>query len=355
MRISTVRHASFFVLITLVTLSFLGLIHEFIQPLFWAAVLAILFNRPQRRFLRLFRGRSSLAAGMSVLVIVLMVILPSFLIAAAVTREALGLYERIAEGNSQFREAFEFIEQKLPDVTHYLDRIGVDLQKTEQRFSDTALTASRYLGSQLVNFGQGTAAFLFKFFLMLYILFFFLRDGDRLLAAVGRALPFSDLRERKLFAKFAEVSRATLKGTLIVGAVQGSLGGLIFWILDIRAAVFWGMIMTVLSLLPALGSVIVWGPAGIILIIQHEPVKGVILLVTGAVIIGLVDNILRPMLVGRDTRMPDFLILLSTLGGLTVFGISGFVLGPIIAALFLTIWDMFARDYSAEGNRVDPG
>jgi len=350
LRISTVQHVSFLALLVLVTLSFFGLISEFLQPLFWAAVISILFHRLQLRWIRVLGGRPSAAAALSTLVILVIVILPFFLMAAAVAREALGLYERVASGQSEFQETFQYIEKTLPEAVKYLDRFGFDLQKIEQRLSDTALVVSRYLGSQMVTVGQGTIEFLLKFFLMLYILYFFFRDGDRILHAIGRALPFGDIRERRLFEKFAEVSRATIKGTMIVGLIQGTLGGLLFWILGIRAPVFWGVIMTVFSLLPAVGSVIVWGPAGIILIVMENYARGIILLAAGALVIGLVDNILRPVLVGRDTKMPDFLILLSTLGGLTVFGISGFVIGPIIAALFLTIWDIFAREYSEKEN-----
>lgn len=346
MRISTVQNASFLTLLVLVTFSFFGLIYEFLQPLFWAAVFSILFHRLQLKWLQILRGRSSIAAALSILVILVIVILPFFLIAAAVAREALGLYERIAAGQSEFQEAFQYIQKALPQAVDYLDRFGLDLQKIERRLSDATMVVSRYLGSQMVTVGQGTIEFLLKFFLMLYILYFFFRDGKRILQAIGRALPFGDMREKRLFENFADVSRATIKGTMIVGLAQGTIGGLLFWILGIRAPVFWGVIMTVFSLLPAVGSVIVWAPAGILLVLSGNYARGIILLAAGTLVIGLVDNVLRPILVGRDTKMPDFLILLSTLGGLTVFGISGVVIGPIIAALFLTLWDIFAREYS---------
>lgn len=347
LRTSIVRHGFFFVIVALVTLLFLGLIREFIQPLFWAAVLAVLFNRLQRKCLQLLHGRSSSAAALSLLLIVIIVILPLFFIAAAVTREGIWLYDTVTE-NSDFQKASQYLEHTIPELDHYLGKFGFNLQKIQQRLSDLALTVGRFLGSQIVSVGQGTAVFLLKFFLMIYILFFFLRDGDRFLDAFSRALPFEEARKRRLFSKFAEVSRATLKGSMIMAGLQGSIGGFLFWILGINVPVFWGVIMAILALLPALGSILVWGPAGIILILTNHPVKGIILLLAESIATGVIDNILRPIIVGRDTRMPDFLILLSTLGGLTVFGISGFVIGPIIMALFLTIWDMFAREYSEE-------
>jgi len=184
------------------------------------------------------------------------------------------------------------------------------------------------------------------FFLMLYLLFFVLREGDSLLDQMVRALPLGDERERALFAKFAEVARATIKGTLIVGIVQGTLGGILFWALGIEAAVFWGVVMVLLSVLPAVGAGLVWLPAAIVLAVSGAWIKAAIMVGVGALVIGMVDNLLRPMLVGRDTKMPDYVILLSTLGGLTTFGISGFVIGPVIAALFIVVWDMFAREHA---------
>jgi predicted PurR-regulated permease PerM len=176
-------------------------------------------------------------------------------------------------------------------------------------------------------------------------LFYFLREGDELLNQIVHALPLGDVRERALFNKFAEVSRATIKGTLVIGMIQGALGGMMFWFLGIEGAVFWGTIMAILSLVPIVGASLVWGPAAIIMVANAEFFKATILVAVGVLLIGLVDNLLRPILVGRDTRMPDYLVLLSTLGGLTVFGMSGFIIGPVIAALFLTLWVMFRDEF----------
>ena len=171
-----------------------------------------------------------------------------------------------------------------------------------------------------------------------------MRDGEHLLEVIVRALPLGDDRERELFRKFAEVSRATVKGTLVIGFIQGVLGGMMFAILGIQGAVFWGVVMLVLSLLPVVGTGLVWGPAALILIANGAWQKGAFLIAFGVLVIGLVDNLLRPIIVGRETKMPDYLVLLSTLGGLTVFGVSGFVIGPVIAALFLTVWTMFQQE-----------
>ncbi len=172
-----------------------------------------------------------------------------------------------------------------------------------------------------------------------------LKDGEKLISILIRMLPIGDDAERHLLSKFAEVSRATIKGTLVVGIIQGALGGILFALLGIESAIFWGVVMIVLSILPAIGSALVWGPAAIIFLANEQWIKALILFIVGAAFIGVIDNVLRPILVGRDTKMPDYLILLSTLGGLGLFGLSGIVFGPIIAAFFLAIWTMFEYEY----------
>ncbi|HMB93613.1 MAG TPA: AI-2E family transporter [Rhodothermales bacterium] len=347
MRTKTIQNAFFITILLAVTFAFLVLILDFVQPIFWAAVLAVLFRPVHQRVLDRFGGRETLASVLTLLLILVIVILPLFLIGLAVANEATGLYQRISSGEIDLQEPLDAFRSQLPLVTDLLDRVGVDIEKIRQGLSDAAVTVSSYLASQALVIGQNALRFTVMFFLMLYLLFFFLRDGDRLLNALVRALPLGDTRERLLFSRFAEVSRATIKGTFVVAIVQGTLGGLIFWILGINAAVFWGVIMAVLSLLPAVGSAIIWLPAAIILMVTGSVVKGIILIVVGALIIGMVDNVLRPVLVGRDTKMADYLILLTTLGGLAVFGISGFVIGPIIAALFLSVWEMFIEEYGS--------
>lgn len=352
MRLKLLPHVFFFVLLLLVTVAFLGLIRDFFQPLFWAAVLGVLFSPVFRRWNVKVNGRRSLASVLTVLTILLIVILPLFLVSLAVSHEAMNFYERIASGEINVQEPIRMAQEALPVATEFLERFDIDLERVQQSLSGAAVTVSRFLASQALAFGQNALRITGLFFVMIYLLFFFLRDGAQLVDGFIRVLPLDDARQRRLFGKFAEVSRATIKGTLVVGVVQGTIGGLMFWILGITAPVFWGVIMTLLSLLPAVGSALVWVPAALILMLTGQVAKGIILIVVGTLIIGLVDNILRPILVGRDTKMPDYLILLSTLGGLTVFGLTGFLIGPIIAALFLVLWQMFEEEYSGPENEA---
>ena len=206
------------------------------------------------------------------------------------------------------------------------------------------MAVGRFVAGRALGIGQNAVRIFVQFALMIYLVFFFLRDGSALLHRLVRVIPLGDEREWRLVEKFAEVSRATLKGTVIVSIVQGALGGASLALVGIEGAVFWGVVMTVISIVPAVGIAIVWVPAAIWLFATGALGKAIVLVVLG-VLIGFVDNLLRPLLVGRDTRMPDYLILLSTLGGITVFGLSGFVIGPTIAALCVVGWEMFADDF----------
>lgn len=343
--------AFFFALLAAVTLAFFGLLSDFLQPLFWAAALAIIFLPLQERFATAMRGRRALAALATILVIILAVILPLMLVGFAVIREAADLIEQVQAGELDIGQPVRWVEQQMPLLNGYMERFNIDVERVRSALSSAALISGQWLASSALVIGQNALRFTIMLVLMLYLLFFFLRDGRKILDGIVRTLPMGDERERGLLARFAEVSRATIKGTFVIGAVQGTIGGIAFWALGIQGAVLWAVVMALLSLLPVGGSGIVWVPAAIILIATGELMRGLILVFIGALIIGLIDNLLRPRLVGRDTGMPDFLILLSTLGGLTAFGLSGFVIGPIIAALFLAVWEMFEREF---GERDPP-
>lgn len=336
---------SFFVgLVVVVTLAFLGLLSDFAQPIFWAATFGAVFHPLQNYLERRLYGRNSLAAMLTVMIIFFTVIIPALLIASAVAREAADFYARVQSGEINPQALLRWVQSLLPDAVGFAEGIGLDVDGIGQSLTAAAVAGSSFVGSMALTAGQNAARFLVMFFLMLYLLFFFMRDGKQLLELIIHALPLGDSRERKLFKKFGEVSRATVKGTLIIGLTQGFLGGMMFAILGIQGAVFWGVVMVVLSLLPVVGTALVWMPAALILIASGAWQKGVVLIVFGVLVIGLIDNLLRPILIGRDTKMPDYLVLLSTLGGLTVFGVSGFVIGPVIAALFLSVWTMFQQE-----------
>jgi predicted PurR-regulated permease PerM len=343
---SAVRNVSFVILVALTTLAFLWLIASFIMPVFWAAVLATVFFPLQRRYVPLLRGRRSLAALATMLTIITIVVVPLFFVGLAMSREAAYLHDQIASGAIDLQAPLRFLQRMTPVASDYLAGFGIEIDGLAQRLSTGAVAVSQFIASRALGVGQDVLRITALFFLMLYVLFFFLRDGSQLVAALIRVLPLGDVRERELLAKFAEVSLATIKGTLVVGVVQGAIGAILFWAVGIPAPVFWGSLMVVFSVLPAVGPGLIWLPAAVILLGMGHFVKGIVLIAVGVLVIGLVDNVLRPVLVGRATQMPDYLVLLATLGGLAVFGVSGFVIGPVIAAFFLVVWEMFAQEYA---------
>jgi predicted PurR-regulated permease PerM len=348
----------FVVLLCAVTLTFFWLIRGFLQPIFWAIALGIVVYPLYLSTARRLNGRKSLAAFASVAVLVIVLGLPLFGLVAAVSREAAGLIDRLNAGDYGIDDVYARILSSVPLLDSLLARFGVDTQRLPEQLSAAAVEAGQFMAKRALAIGQDTVRVTVFFFLTLYLLFFFLRDGERLLDGLVRAFPLGDERERYLLRRFAEVSRATIKGTLVVGAVQGALGGIAFALLGIGAPVLWGVAMALASILPAVGPALVWLPAAILLLVNREIASGIVLIVVGVFVIGLVDNLLRPLLVGRDTRMPDYLVLLSTLGGLAAFGLAGIIVGPIIAALFVSVWQMaqqeVAPDPAAESAPSEP-
>ncbi|RLA26548.1 MAG: AI-2E family transporter [Gammaproteobacteria bacterium] len=339
------QNAFFIGLLILVSVGFFALLSGFFQPIFWAAIIGIIFLPVQHYLENKFGGHRTLAAIITVILIFFTVLLPALLIASAVINEAAIIFGMIQSGEIDPGVLLRWLREMSPQLIERAESIGIDVDQWPAKLSAVAVKGSQFIGQLALIAGQNVANFLVMFFMMLYLLFFVLRDGDRMLEAIILALPLGDERERALFAKFAEVSRATIKGTLLIGLVQGFLGGVMFSILGVTGAVFWGVVMVIFSILPLVGASIVWIPVAIFLLVSGAWIKALVLAVFGVLVIGLIDNLLRPILIGRDTKMPDYIILLSTLGGLSIFGISGFVIGPIVASLFLAVWVMFQEEH----------
>jgi predicted PurR-regulated permease PerM len=330
------------ILLVAVSLLFAVILWPFYGAILWAIVFATVFTPSHRRLLSSMRGRPNLAAFITVLLIVTIVLLPLTLTTMSVIQEATNLYQRIETGEVDLGRSFAQLLQALPSwASELLDRIGIsDLGDIQSRLSAALKGGSQVLAAQAVVVGQSTAHFLISFFLMLYLLFFFLRDGSKLSQRLKEATPLRTEQKRALFSKFTTVIRAMFKGTILVAAVQGVLGGLIFWFLGVPAPVLWAVVMAFLSLIPAIGTASVWLPIALYLLGTGAVWQGLLLIAYGALVIGLVDNLLRPFLIGMDTKLPDYVVLISTLGGISLFGLNGFVIGPVIAAMFLAAWDM---------------
>ena len=336
-------------LLAFVTLAFAWILWPVFDAILWGTIIAILFAPVNRRLRASMRQRRTPAALATVVLVIAIVIVPVTLVAAMVAQEATGVIARIQSGELNIgrllRQAFDGLPSWLINL---LDRFGLgNLEAVQQRLTAALLRGSQFLAAQAVNVGQFTFGFLVGLAVMLYLLFFLLRDGGALLLHLKAAIPLRPEQQVALADKFTVVIRATVKGNIVVAIVQGALGGFIFWLLGIHAPVMWAVLMTILSLLPAVGAALVWLPVAIFLIASGAMWQGVGLIAYGVLVIGLVDNVLRPLLVGKDTRMPDYVVLISTLGGIAIFGINGFVIGPVIAAMFIAVWGQYAASRAA--------
>ena len=331
-------------LVLAATALFALIIWPFFGAVCWAIFIAIVFWPMHQRFLEGSHGRRNMASLASLTVILLIVILPLAMVTASITSEASVMVAKLRSGEIQIAQYFQAFINALPEwARNMLQRFGMtDLAAMQQKIMASLSASGQVLTQRVMSIGQVTLDFVVAFFVMLYIVFFMFRDGDRLTKSISRAIPLHPQHTHRLLTQFATVVRATVKGNIVVALVQGALGSLAFWVLGLPGAVLWGAVMAVLSLLPAVGAALVWGPVAAYFFFSGEVVKGIGLTVWGVLVIGLVDNVLRPILVGKDTRMPDYLVLVATLGGIVVFGLNGFVIGPVIAAVFLVSWDMLA-------------
>ena len=289
-------------------------------------------------------GGKPLASAVTLLIIVLLVGAPLVVVLTIVTNEAVRITDNVTPWVTQ-------LINEPGSMNVYLDRIpGIErLAPYREPLLTKAGEAGGSLGkvvvSSLSSTTRGTLTLIFDFFMLLYAMFFFLMNGRVSRFDLLRYLPLRESEQKQMLQRFVSVTRATLKGTLLIGIVQGTLGGVIFAILGISGAVLWGLLMIVLSVLPVIGGALVWVPAAIVLAIQGAWIKALVLTAFCSLVIGSVDNVLRPRLVGHDTQMSDLLVLFSTLGGIAVFGAIGFIVGPIVAALFVTVWEIFGKAY----------
>lgn len=336
---------SFLLLLAIVSVAFIWLIIPFYGAIFWGTILAVLFAPVQRYLLNKTNGRRNLSALLTLLIILLIVIIPVIFVAGALIQEMVLVYNRLNTGELDIGGYFAQIINKLPPVlTKEFGPISsLDISKLSEKVTDFAVSSGQFLTRKALSIGSNTFQFIISLGVMLYLLFFLLRDGQSLTRRISSLVPLSDEQKSHLFIKFTKVIRATVKGNLAVAAVQGALGGIIFWFLGIQGALFWGVLMGVLSLLPAVGASLIWAPVAIYFVSEGNYVDAIILAAFGMFVIGLTDNLLRPTLVGKDTKIPDYLILISTLGGLSIFGLNGFVIGPLITAMFMACWTLFPQ------------
>ena len=344
---TNLRTAFVLLLVVAVTALFLAVAWPFFKPLLLGALLAGLFHPLYHWITRLLGGRASLGAAVTLLVLFVLGLGPVSAFLGIVLQQALTMSDQAIPWLNQHLGAatafnvHDWLVQRFPALAKYVP--------SQEQLLEQIGTAAKTAGAFLVSFAAGmtatTATFLLNLFVMLYAMFFFFRDGHKILERIFYYTPLSDEDETRMLTQFASITRATVKGTLVIGMIQGALSGIAFWVAGIEGAALWGTIMTILSIIPGIGAALVWVPAVIILFATGQYLTATLLAAWCAAVVGTVDNFLRPVLVGRDAKMPDLLILIGTLGGLFLFGPIGFIVGPIVCGLFLTVWDIYGATF----------
>ncbi|MDY7098987.1 MAG: AI-2E family transporter [Pseudomonadota bacterium] len=337
-----IKQISFLLILAAVTFMLVVIVWPFATTLLWSALAAIMFQPLYKWSLRKCRGRRNPAALLALTIILFAVLLPAIWVGTMVVGESLDLVNRLRSNPIDVAGWADSIFAAMPQAAQQIivDNGWNDISTLQDRLQGFVGEIVTFVASQAVTIGGGALGFFLSFGLGLYVVFFLLRDGTRIGETILHSAPVErDIADR-LAERFLGIVRATIKGSVVVGLVQGSLGAITFMIVGVQSAMLFGVIMGLFSLIPAVGTGLVWAPIGIWLLVSGDIWQGIFVLVSGFFIISSADNILRPILVGRDTGIPDWIILVTTLGGLSLVGFSGIVLGPLVAGLFLASWSI---------------
>lgn len=339
-----IRSTFFFALVLLLTAAFAYLLHPFFYPLFWAAVLAVMFF-PFYKWLNRHLKFPRVSAMLTVIFVTVLVFVPLLLLGLLIVEQTVSLYAQVSP---------QPIISNVTDFTKWLaqTRIGSLIRAAEPQWIEYFTHASKTIGGWLIanitEITQNSLRFLLLTFITLYCLYYFLKDGLRMIHRLTYLSPLGDEYEYILLDRFTSTARATLKSTIMIGAIQGFIGSILFSVTNVSGAIIWGVIMAIAAIFPAVGAWIVWLPLGLLSLFMGKTWEGITIIAVGAFLISLIDNVLRPWLVGKDIAMHPLLVFISTLGGIVIFGISGFVIGPIITALFLSMMSMYDYYYEKE-------
>ena len=331
-------------LVVFISAVFISMIRSFLMAIFLAGIFSAL-SRPIYHWLdKMLNGRRGLASMLTLLLIIIVVVLPLGVLTGVVTGQAIKVSQTavpwVKTQLSQPGALSEFLE-----TIPYYDKIAPHSEMILRKAGELVGSISQFLVNNLSSAAMGAVNLLFMLFVWLYTMYFFLMDGDKLLEKILYYLPLQDHDEQQMLERFTSVTRATLKGTAVIGILQGGLAGLAFWAVGIPSAAFWGVIMVVLSIIPSVGTALVWVPVALILGFGGAVGKAIGLFVFCGLVVGSLDNLLRPILVGKDTQMHELMIFFGTMGGIFMFGMVGVIIGPIIAALFVTVWEIYGQAF----------
>ncbi|HET7085532.1 MAG TPA: AI-2E family transporter [Rhizomicrobium sp.] len=349
-----IEDLAFVFLIVSVTFVFAWLLRPFYGAILWSVAIAILFRPLHLKIKIATGGGSNIAAVATLILVISSIVVPSVLITASLGRQASGIFHKVQSGDLNFAQDIQrILDAAPPRMREFLNRSGID-DSTDaiNGLAETLADRSQHIAAGALGIGLGFVDHAVSLAMMLYLLFYLLRDGDSFLLRIKPSIPLRSEHKDFLLDKISLVMRSTIKGSIAIAIAQGTLGGLAFWFLGISAPLLWGIVMAVLSLLPAIGAAIVWLPVAVYLLATGSVFDGLLLIGFGLFVIGLADNLLRPFLIGRSAQLPNYIVLLSTLGGIEIFGLNGFIVGPLVAAMFFASWELF-RDpnssYSGDG------
>ena len=340
-----VNKAVLVLMVIAISALFFSMIHQFLMSIFLAGLFSALARPVYRRLRIMLKGHRHFASATTLLLMIVVVLIPLMLLVGIIVAQAIDVGQTVTpwiKANIEQPDKLTTYLQSVPFYEYLEPYREVILQKA----GNLVGSVSNWIVGGLSQATLGTANFLFMTFVFLYTMYFFQMDGPRLIKKILYYLPLDSDDENLMLNKFTSVTRATVKGSMMIGILQGVLAGIAFAVAGIDNAVFWGTIMAVLSVIPSIGSALIWIPASIILIMQGSIVGGVGLLAFCGLIVGSLDNVLRPMLVGKDTKMHELMIFFGTLGGIVMFGIAGIFIGPLIASLFVTIWELYGLAFS---------
>jgi predicted PurR-regulated permease PerM len=344
MKQETINKTVLLALVAIISLLFLAMIQQFLVAIFMAGVFAAMTHPLYTRLTTWFGGRRYLASLTSLSLLLIVVLIPIVILTMIFIGQAINVGQSLTPMVVNFLKEPGSFREFLAQLPFYQELIPYEDQVTNQ-IAGAVEALGKLLVNQLSSIALGTAQFLFVTVVFFYTLFFFLVDGGKVVNAILYYLPLHDREERRMLDKFTSVTQAMVVGTLLIGILQGTLAGIAFAIAGVPNAVFWGTVMAVLSIIPGIGSALVWVPAAIILIVQGSFVAGIGLALFCVLVVGSVDNLLRPMLVGKHTDMHELMIFFGTLGGLFMFGMAGLLIGPVIASLFITIWEIYGEAF----------
>ncbi len=332
------------VLVLIISLIFFRMISQFLMAIFMAGLLSAVVVPVHRYLCKKLHGRKVLSAAITVLAVILLILVPSLILITMVVSQAITIGQSVTPWIQSFIEQPTILSNYLSELPFY-DQIDPYRDVILHKAGKMVGTISSFLVSSLSAFTRVTIDAIFAIIIMLYVMFYFLNMGDILLERILYLLPLDDKSERQLLQRFTSVTKATLKGVVVVGILQGTICGIAFAITGIQGAVFWGTVMAVTSIIPAFGTALVWGPALLIMLLAGQLANAAILVLMCGLFAGNLDNIIRPRLVGKDTEMHDLFVLFGTLGGISMFGLPGIIIGPIITALFITVWEIYGEKF----------